>query len=174
MAANESGLEVKALAEDHVAFPGYGVFAQKTFLARQFIEGYIGVALTYKQLKVKYNKEKATYVLKVGRDRFICAEDPQTSNFWRYVNSNHGTPKKSNCTPLDIGLGLILKDIEPGAELLYNYGIGFVWNCATPGPTPARVQKTSCPPGTMRGRSSIPAPLPVKEGTPTRPLATVA
>ena len=124
------GLAVQALPENHVAYPGFGVFAKRAFKMGEFFEGYLGIGLTHGQLKAKYGSEKAIYVLKLSRGRFICAEDPQTSNFWRFVNSNHGTSLPPNVAPLDIGYGTTLLQIEIGEELLFDYGLGFRWATA--------------------------------------------
>jgi hypothetical protein len=128
---DEQGLTVQPLAEGHVAFPGFGVFAKRIFRIGEFFEGYLGIALTHSQFKVKYGKEKAVYVLKLSRGRFICAEDPQTSNFWRYVNSNHGTSLLPNVAPLNIGYGTTLRQINIGEEFLFDYGLGFTWATAS-------------------------------------------
>jgi hypothetical protein len=126
----DMGLAVLALPENHFAYPGFGVFAKRVFKIGEFFEGYLGIGLTHAQLKAKYGDEKTIYVLKLHRGKFICAEDPQTSNFWRFINSNHGTNLPSNVAPLNIGYGTTLMQIEIGEELLFDYGLGYRWASA--------------------------------------------
>jgi hypothetical protein len=76
------------------------------------------------------------YILGVGNDIFVDAEDPQHSNWCRYLN--HGAAPNIALKTLPRGLDgkprawfVTLQPVEAGSELLFDYGDDY-WHDSAP------------------------------------------
>lgn len=127
---------------------GMGLFAKRSFKRGQRITEYKGRLRKWKDAAPEDGTN--AYLMRVNRFWAIDAL-PATLTFGRYANDAAGTPGKSrsenNAIYVTEGVRCFLeadKDIQPGDEILVDYGIEF-WDLhATGRNTAAPKQRRSC------------------------------
>jgi SET domain-containing protein len=95
---------------------GLGIFVIKDIKKGQYLGEYIGVIISFKEFKERYNKD-TRYTYRLGRlNQYIVSKDDK--NWINYINENRLEPnvccKKRGC--------VALKDISIGTELCLDYG----------------------------------------------------
>ena len=99
---------------------GLGIFVTKEIKKNQYLGEYIGVLMTSKEFKEKYDKD-TRYTYRLGRlHQYIVSKDNR--NWINFINENRLEPnvccKKRGC--------VALKDISVGTELMLDYGKNYL------------------------------------------------
>lgn len=114
------------IRDSEIEGAGKGLFTTIERNAGDFICYYEGDELNEKSLSRRYKNEKPIYVLKLKEDLYLDSRDHPHA-LARYINSNHNSGKKINCTySIDRRTQLVsiktTKYLLPNTELLIAYG----------------------------------------------------
>ncbi|KAJ1636502.1 hypothetical protein T492DRAFT_958411 [Pavlovales sp. CCMP2436] len=140
---------------------GMGAFAARARGAGELVGDYVGEIMSAREKDARYlglgevaEADRAwiesrrqrgvtvsgAYILGVGGDIFVDAEDPQHSNWCRYLN--HDNAPNIALKTLPRGLGgkprawfVTLRAVQAGEELVFDYGDDY-WHDSAPGSSP--------------------------------------
>lgn len=132
---------------------GLGAFTTRTFVFGERVGSYDGEVLTEREWNVRFNKKGRTlptdklwlgsrarrgipvsgdYVLAFGHDAILDAEDPEESNWCRYINHGRNPNLGLFREPNEVGdesrvaMFYVISDvISAGDELSFDYGPSF-------------------------------------------------
>ena len=92
----------------------------------------VAMPLTRAEFRERYpNPRSAQYVLQVSANRYVDGADPAKSSWHRYINSPYhrqdaaGKALRANVRFGRGGTMHTTRNIQPGEELLVNYGPGY-------------------------------------------------
>jgi hypothetical protein len=111
-----------SIGESSIKGAGKGVFAAADIPARRVLGWYRGRLLSRAELDAIYDGGRATYVLFVGKNRYVDAVEPELRNWTALMNDTHGTSLRPNCTFTHAGTVKSLRRIRAGEELFVSYG----------------------------------------------------
>jgi SET domain-containing protein len=112
---------------------GNGLFSREPIPRGSFLFDYEGERIDEVEYRRRYPDRISDYTVGVKKNgvvTFIDGVDPALSGLPRYMN--HSAARPNVKMRVDLGaepprvLMYVIKDIEPGDELVWNYGIGYV------------------------------------------------
>ena len=109
----------------------YGVFAKQQIESNTEIGKYEGEVLDKQAYLSRYPEENPDYTLKTDYDTFIDAQDPRKAGITRWMNcTGRGTTPNVESQSEEDGtvIFVTIKEIQPGEELLWDYGDNYEWN----------------------------------------------
>lgn len=101
---------------------GNGVFATIDIPAKRVLGRYHGKLLSKAEFDTQYGDKQATYVLLIGKDKYVDAQDPQHRNWTAIINDSRGTGQRPNCAFTSVGSIKTVRRIAAGDELFIQYG----------------------------------------------------
>lgn len=113
------------VAPSTIVGAGKGVFAVVDLPAKRVLGWYRGVLLTQAQFDALYGPAPPTYVLDVGRGKYVDAVDTAHRNWTAMVNDARGTGRRPNCVFTAAGSVKTTRPIKAGEELFISYGAGY-------------------------------------------------
>jgi hypothetical protein len=107
----------------------WGVFAKVKIKCGTMLGYYTGEILNTTQRKSKYGTTTPDYLFKLGKGKFVDANDPRSATFSRWINST-GKGNTANVEFLHYGNRLLVRAnriIQANEELLCDYGPSYEW-----------------------------------------------
>lgn len=146
---------------------GLGAFSIRDRAAGEPLADYVGEILTASQVNARYHGVACTsedlawlasrrdrdvsttghYLVNVGDGKFVDAEDPDKSNWCRYINHSRQPNVALKTLPKGIDGNprawlVVLCDVEAGSELVFDYGDEY-WFDETPIEEPTRLDPSA-------------------------------
>lgn len=126
----EQAIEVRP---SRIPGAGDGAFTTVELPAGMLLGHYEGERMNKQEVQERYKDCAPRYALRVSVDgadgenttEWIDAANPDKSNWLRYINHCQSSSVDCNCQLLDNGTATTIRRIEPGSELMFDYGVNY-------------------------------------------------